>query len=427
MPSTTSVSVPTEPLDAALAQDRRLRDLLGQMAGAPRVAVEELLAEDARLNELALELGLSVLAAARLAPSVAAPVPAPTPTPAAPPPAPVTADEIEAFKKRWASKKTLKEEFDEMVAQAEEPPHGALASATPPGQPMVLWVGLFEAMLAMMGPPPVIEDVNVAEEEFARLEKALETRHESWWESVSGDIWRPWATSLAARVRAIETFYSSQNHVSRMQEARTLGRQIIDWTKSRQGGYIFGLMAKDQPRDGSWTVEARRRLASMYSAFGSPPPAPVTPKKPAPEPEPEIEEGAPEPEAMLLPRLARQGLPIIIFGGEPSRSANVQKVAQLHAATKLQLEWVNEEDAERVAKRIRLRMVGGVIILDQLVGHSHAGVIKSAMDLHHVHFEYAKKGGLASLKTALRTLETVLECECSNLPLPERAPMSLGA
>lgn len=98
-------------------------------------------------------------------------------------------------------------------------------------------------------------------------------------------------------------------------------------------------------------------------------------------------------------REAKQ-LPIVIVGGE----CHEPKLERLRRETTRRLEWVPSSQADRVAQRVRHGDVGTVIILEGLIGHPLQDALRRAADAREVEVRFARKGGIASIRRALRGL-----------------------
>jgi hypothetical protein len=104
-------------------------------------------------------------------------------------------------------------------------------------------------------------------------------------------------------------------------------------------------------------------------------------------------------ELPLLASAARTGRALVIVGGEEDR----QKLDRLERRTGFPLEWHGCEESDRILGRIRDGHVVAVVMLERLANHAN-GLLDAARTAGVV-VEYGKKGGLASIAFALRSIE----------------------
>ncbi len=375
--SLTTVAIPTEQLDALEAEDRHLRSLLGRLADGPVTAADEAELQEAlrRRRLLAVEVGLRVLEQARAnIPHRPEVVDLAVPESVADPEAPavVVADPraLEEFKR---------------VGRLST---GASLVATGPGRMDVFW-----DVLDDMGEPPDVSSDEGRRGELDRLERVVLAHPEGWWMDVPNDVWKAWVAELVARIRAVEAAGDLTGR------ARGLGRSVLSWVKAKPAGYVVGLQLNSHPQGSSWTVDAHAHAQRVHLALGDGGArrahAALKSQR-----EPLEREDSP----LHLPLLAALQKPVVVIGGE----ADTQKLDRLRARTSVALEWVECAEGDRVARRVRDGHVAAVIVLNSLGGHSKLADVLASTRERGVLLEYAKKGGLASLASALQELEVRL-------------------
>jgi hypothetical protein len=241
-------------------------------------------------------------------------------------------------------------------------------------------------------------------EEIDALDLVSLEPHVTQWSALPRDVQRLWLGLVVARTRAVKCVAA----LSEKQRARV--RSIISryppWATAHQPGHVHGLRLNHDPKDGTWTNDARR-LRTLLREGPLVPRQPqrtsksaVTRAKPAEDDDSSDDSDRRIDPAWPLWPIVR-GRRAVIVGGDP-REPNRARLERLFELSSL--EWpdiAGPRKVDSVVARIKRGTVDLVVVVGGLVDHKQSAPIIAAAKDSRIAWALAESYGVASVKAGL--------------------------